>query len=114
MKILLLIFTIVLFIPKISLALSDEDHQVFLKASSRYKNMDEYLSNLWSKLKRYLPKKEYKIILKEQINWVKYERDEMAKIFMENGYDTMDAYAYATSLRCDELLYFYKQYARKI
>ena len=113
MKILLLIFAIVLFIPKTSLALSDEDHKAFLKVSSEYKNTDEYLTSLWSKLKRYLPKKEYKIILKEQINWIKYDRDRIAKIFMDNGYDTIEAYTYTTSLRCDELLYFYEKYAKK-
>ena len=108
MKIFLLIFTFLVFSPQLSFALSDAEHMAFLRDSNpSYKSVVEGFNAIWVLLQKNLPHEKYEIILRDQRNWIQKERDEVARVFVNNGFSRYEAYCHAIYVRIAELEYYY-------
>ena len=114
MKIFLLIFTFLVFSPQLSFALSDAEHMAFLRDSPSYKYTVKSFNDLWVFLKKNLPNEKYEIILRNQRNWIQKECDEVARVFMNNGFSRYEAYCHAIYVRMSELEdYYYYNSSRR-
>ncbi|MBQ7608140.1 MAG: hypothetical protein IJU76_09255 [Desulfovibrionaceae bacterium] len=88
-----------------SFALSDQEYTNLLRTSVEFKIMDQVLGKDWKELMQLTKRdKQYQESLRaDQRNWVKSERDRIAKEFMNYGISRDLAYAKAALARVNEL-----------
>lgn len=70
---------LLLALPFTALALSDADYKRFAKESPAFAVADKRLVQVWEKLRKALPKKDYEALLIEQRDWLQRKRDIEAK-----------------------------------
>lgn len=86
-----------------SFALSDEDYLRMKRDNPEYARAEQNLTRVWNELKSSMPKDKYHILLKEQRDWIRSERDAFAAGYMKQGYSRVEAYTMATNDRADYL-----------
>ncbi|MBQ7268201.1 MAG: DUF1311 domain-containing protein [Synergistaceae bacterium] len=84
-------------------AISDSEYLRMRKSSSDFARADKRLNQVWSGLKKSLPKNVFSQLAKSQSEWVKSGRDEAAEQYISDGYSRMEAYTMATNDRADDL-----------
>lgn len=70
---------LLLALPFSAFALSDADYKRFAKESPAFAAADKRLVQVWEKLRKALPKKDYENLLIEQRDWLQRKRDIEAK-----------------------------------
>ena len=86
-----------------SFALSDEDYLRMKRDNPEYARAEQNLTRVWNELKSSMPKDKYYILLQEQRDWIRSERDAFAAGYMKQGYSRVEAYTMATNDRADYL-----------
>ena len=103
MKRLISVFILVFLIALPAFALSDAEYLKMRKSSSDFARADKRLNQVWSSLKKSLPKTVFSVLERSQAEWVKTGRDDEASAYMDDGYSRMEAYTMATNARADDL-----------
>ena len=83
--------------------LSDSEYLKMRRSNVDFARADRKLNQVWTNLKRSLPKKIFTQLDKLQREWVKSGRDEEANALMDEGYSRMEAYTIATNERAKSL-----------
>ncbi|MBQ7193560.1 MAG: DUF1311 domain-containing protein [Synergistaceae bacterium] len=96
-----LLLIVLMSVPAV--ALTDSEYLRMRKSSSDFARADKRLNQVWSSLKKSLPKSVFSQLEKSQAEWVRTGRDDEASAYMEDGYSRMEAYTMATSARADDL-----------
>ncbi|MBQ3585703.1 MAG: DUF1311 domain-containing protein [Synergistaceae bacterium] len=86
-----------------ALGLSDTEYLRMRRSNVDFARADRKLNQVWTNLKRSLPKKIFTQLDKLQREWVKSGRDEEAAALMDEGYSRMEAYTIATNDRAKSL-----------
>lgn len=84
-------------------ALSEEEYQDLISASSEFKQTDEELGKVWNEVYANLPEKDKNYNQRGQQEWEKKLREEHAKNFMKQGMNKAEAYIKATQERINML-----------
>ncbi|MBQ3763781.1 MAG: DUF1311 domain-containing protein [Synergistaceae bacterium] len=103
MKRLISVFILMFLIALPAFALSDAEYLKMRKSSSDFARADKRLNQVWSSLKKSLPKTVFSVLERSQAEWVKTGRDDEASAYMDDGYSRMEAYTMATNARADDL-----------
>ncbi len=83
--------------------LSDKEYLKMKKNSRAFREADAFLTECYNECKDTLPYSEFKKVQQEQREWLKSERDELARDFMDDGYSRTEAYTKVTEMRADDL-----------
>ena len=83
--------------------LSNTEYLRMRRSNVDFARADRKLNQVWTNLKRSLPKKIFTQLDKLQREWVKSGRDEEAAALMDEGYSRMEAYTIATNDRAKSL-----------
>ncbi|MBQ7155242.1 MAG: DUF1311 domain-containing protein [Synergistaceae bacterium] len=100
-RLLTFIVLVVMCVP--AFALSDAEYIRLKKSSTDFARADKRLSNVWTNVKKSLPKKIFTELQKVQREWIASGRDEAADEYVEQGYSRAEAYTMATNDRADAL-----------
>lgn len=83
--------------------LSDEEYEEMKKSDYKYRNVDEELQKIWNENYTYLDKENKKILLEDQLSWIKVHRGKQVKQLIDLGKDKIEAYTEVTIQRCNYL-----------
>lgn len=83
--------------------LSDKEYLRMRKSNVDFARADRRLNQVWTNLKRSLPRKIFSQLDELQREWVSSGRDDEAAALMDNGYSRIEAYTIATNDRADAL-----------
>ena len=103
MKRIIAVFALVLLTVGSAFALSDAEYLRMRKNSVAFARADKTLSNVWTNLKKSLPKNLFAELQKNQREWIASGRDDAASNYMEQGYSRVEAYTMATNDRAEIL-----------
>lgn len=95
--------TLLLLAASSAFALSDSEYLKLKKSNMDFARADKRLSNVWTNVKKSLPKKVFTELQKLQREWIASGRDEAANEYIEQGYSRAEAYTMATNDRVDAL-----------
>ena len=90
-------------LPGNAAALSDADYLQMKRDSPEYASAEQNLTRVWKDLKNSMPQDKYYILLQEQRDWIRAERDAFAAGYMRQGYSRVEAYTMATNDRANFL-----------
>lgn len=100
MKRILSAAALVLIFAGSAFALSNAEYREFMQDPD-FADADAYLNEVYEDLKDEMPSAKFKILQKEQNDWVKGWRDVDADMYMDKGYPPLDAYTKATEERAE-------------
>ncbi|MBR0316281.1 MAG: DUF1311 domain-containing protein [Synergistaceae bacterium] len=103
MKRLSAVFMFLLLTVSTAFALSDAEYNKMKKNSKEFARADKNLTQVWNRLRKQLPAKDFEKLKKSQRSWIKSGRDENAKEYINEGYSRVEAYTIATKDRVIEL-----------
>lgn len=103
MKRIFAVISFVLITAGSAFALSDSEYLRMRRNNVAFARADKILSNVWTNLKRSLPKNVFAQLQKEQREWIASGRDEEAEEYIEQGYSRAEAYTMATKDRAELL-----------
>lgn len=103
MKKMFAVLVLVMLAVSPAFALSDSSYIKMKKNSPEFARADKRLSNVWTNLKKSLPKRVFTELQKNQREWIASGRDEAADEYMDEGYSRAEAYTMATNDRADAL-----------
>lgn len=103
MKRLVSVLALIFLLSVPAFGLTDAEYLRMRKSNADFARADRQLNQVWSRLKKSLPKNVFTRLDKLQREWVKSGRDEEAASLIEEGYSRMEAYTMATSDRADSL-----------
>ena len=86
-----------------ALALTETEYTRMRRNSAAFARANRRLSQVWTSLRRELPKNVFTELRARQREWLSSGRDEAAERYMDEGYSRVQAYTMATSDRADVL-----------
>ncbi len=103
MKRLISAFALILLLTAPAFSLTDSEYLRMKKSSADFARADKKLSQVWTRLKKSLPKNVFAELQKSQRQWIQSGRDDEAASLMDDGYSRMEAYTMVTNDRADAL-----------
>lgn len=103
MKRLVSVLALIFLLSVPAFGLSDSEYLRMRKSNADFARADRNLNQVWSRLRKSLPKNVFTRLDRLQREWVKSGRDEEAASLMEDGYSRIEAYTMVTNDRADSL-----------
>ena len=83
--------------------LTDAEYRRLKRTNPDFKSADDELAQTWNSLKKSLPPKSFEELQKNQREWIRKGRDEVARKYIREGHSRADAYIFATVDRTEDL-----------